>query len=76
MLLAAGQLGGIVAEPGRQPDPCQNVTGCARRISMARRALAECLADELHRLDPDEIYAETLTRGLTMLSPRQGESPS
>lgn len=38
-----------------------------RRISLARRELAECLADELHRLDPDEIYAQTLTRGLSML---------
>jgi glucose-6-phosphate dehydrogenase assembly protein OpcA len=47
-----------------------------RRISLGRRTLAECLADELHRLDPDEIYAETLTRGLDMLSPRAGGSPS
>ena len=38
-----------------------------RRISLARRDLAECLADELHRLDPDEIYAKTLTLGLTMI---------
>jgi glucose-6-phosphate dehydrogenase assembly protein OpcA len=45
-----------------------------RRISLGRRTLAECLADELHRLDPDEIYAETLTKGLDMLSPRTGES--
>ena len=34
------------------------------RISLARRGLAECLADELRRLDPDEIYGEALTRGL------------
>jgi glucose-6-phosphate dehydrogenase assembly protein OpcA len=39
-----------------------------RRISLGRRALAECLADELHRLDPDEVYAETLTRGLALVS--------
>jgi glucose-6-phosphate dehydrogenase assembly protein OpcA len=38
-----------------------------RRISLGRRELAECLADELRRLDPDEIYAETLTKGLTRL---------
>jgi glucose-6-phosphate dehydrogenase assembly protein OpcA len=47
-----------------------------RRISLGRRSLAECLADELHRLDPDEIYAETLTKGLTLISGRRGESPS
>jgi glucose-6-phosphate dehydrogenase assembly protein OpcA len=44
----------ILAPPG-QP---------ASRISLSRRELAECLADELRRLDPDEIYAETLTNGL------------
>ena len=63
-----------------------------RRISLGRRTLPECLADELHRLDPDEIYAKTLTKGLAMIeapthkqsgpkkavpSPaREGESPS
>jgi glucose-6-phosphate dehydrogenase assembly protein OpcA len=39
-----------------------------RRITLGRRELAECLADELHRLDPDEIYAETLTKGLARLA--------
>jgi glucose-6-phosphate dehydrogenase assembly protein OpcA len=38
-----------------------------RRISLARRELAECLADELHRLDPDEVYAKSLTKGLPMI---------
>ncbi len=40
-----------------------------RRISLGRRSLAECLADELHRLDPDDIYAETLTKGMTLITP-------
>jgi opcA protein len=47
-----------------------------RRISLGRRGLAECLADELHRLDPDEIYAETLTTGLAMIeapTPKKGK---
>lgn len=39
-----------------------------RRISLLRRELAECLADELRRLDPDEIYAKTLTKGLPLLA--------
>jgi glucose-6-phosphate dehydrogenase assembly protein OpcA len=44
-----------------------------RRVSLERRELAECLADELHRLDPDEIYAETLTKGLARIEdPRRG----
>ena len=36
-----------------------------RRVALARRALNECLAEELRRLDPDEMYGEALTRGLT-----------
>ncbi|MEP7034985.1 MAG: glucose-6-phosphate dehydrogenase assembly protein OpcA [Dermatophilaceae bacterium] len=36
-----------------------------RRISLSRRPLADCLAEELRRLDPDETYAESLTKGLT-----------
>jgi glucose-6-phosphate dehydrogenase assembly protein OpcA len=47
-----------------------------RRISLGRRSLADCLADELHRLDPDEIYAETLTGGLSLISAGQEESTS
>jgi glucose-6-phosphate dehydrogenase assembly protein OpcA len=43
-----------LTQPG-QPD---------RRISLPRRDLAECLSEELRRLDPDEIYHETLTEGL------------
>jgi glucose-6-phosphate dehydrogenase assembly protein OpcA len=38
-----------------------------RRISLARRDLAECLAEELRRLDPDEAYAEALTKGLAKI---------
>ncbi|HET7658946.1 MAG TPA: glucose-6-phosphate dehydrogenase assembly protein OpcA [Oryzihumus sp.] len=43
-----------------------------RRIGLARRGLAECLADELRRLDPDEVYAQALTKGLAKVS--QGRS--
>jgi glucose-6-phosphate dehydrogenase assembly protein OpcA len=66
-----------LTQPG-QPD---------RRISLARRQLAECLADELRRLDPDEIYMETILHGLPRLATRgltktaseavaDGEAPS
>lgn len=35
-----------------------------RRLALARRGLVECLADELRRLDPDEVYAAALLHGL------------
>jgi len=35
-----------------------------RRIAMPLRSLEECLAEELRRLDPDEVYGEVLTEGL------------
>lgn len=51
-----------------------------RRISMNRRELAECLAEELHRLDPDETYALTLTKGLAKVgaatATRKRDDPS
>ncbi len=43
-----------LTQPG-QPD---------RRIALPRRDMAECLAEELRRLDPDEIYQATLSKGL------------
>ncbi|GAA2249014.1 glucose-6-phosphate dehydrogenase assembly protein OpcA [Rarobacter faecitabidus] len=36
-------------------------------ISLPVRTLRECLAEELRRLDPDEVYAEVLTKGLARL---------
>lgn len=47
-----------LSQPG-QPD---------RRISLKRRGLAECVADELRRLDADEVYADTLCKGLATLT--------
>jgi len=46
-----------------------------RRISLSRRPLADCLAEELRRLDPDETYGETLTKGLAKVDPR-AKTPS
>jgi glucose-6-phosphate dehydrogenase assembly protein OpcA len=31
-----------------------------RRVALHRRSVRDCLSEELRRLDPDEIYAETL----------------
>ncbi|NLF06181.1 MAG: glucose-6-phosphate dehydrogenase assembly protein OpcA [Actinomycetales bacterium] len=35
-----------------------------RRLSLPLRQLNECLAEELRRLDPDEVYGRVLTKGL------------
>ncbi|GAA1711075.1 glucose-6-phosphate dehydrogenase assembly protein OpcA [Fodinicola feengrottensis] len=38
-----------------------------RRLALARRKLNECLAEELRRLDPDDVYADTLNKGVPSL---------
>jgi glucose-6-phosphate dehydrogenase assembly protein OpcA len=35
-----------------------------QRITLPRRSVAECLAEELRRLDPDEVFGEVITDGL------------
>lgn len=35
------------------------------KISLPVRSLKECLSEELRRLDPDEIFGEVLTKGLS-----------
>ena len=35
-----------------------------QRISLPRRSLQDCLAEELRRLDPDEVFGEVITEGL------------
>lgn len=36
-------------------------------LALPRRNLRDCLADELRRLDPDELYGEVITSGLRAL---------
>ena len=36
-------------------------------LALPRRNLRDCLADELRRLDPDELYGEVITKGLDRL---------
>lgn len=38
-------------------------------ISIPRRNLRDCLAEELRRLDPDDLFGEVLQRGLPQLTP-------
>ncbi|MGO4237144.1 OpcA/G6PD domain-containing protein, partial [Pseudarthrobacter sp. YAF2] len=33
----------------------------AQRITLPRRSLRDCLAEELRRLDPDSVFGEVLT---------------
>ncbi|MDF8264047.1 glucose-6-phosphate dehydrogenase assembly protein OpcA [Luteipulveratus flavus] len=56
-----------------------------RRINLARISDAEALAEELRRLDPDEVYEEALVRGLSVVGASsitasravaEGEAPS
>ena len=65
----------VLSQPG-QPD---------RTLALPHRSDAECLADELRRLDPDEVYEDALTTGLATISAtsrtaseavRAGEAPS
>lgn len=53
-LVRPGDVVATLSQPG-QPD---------RRIALARRETPACLADELRRLDPDDIYEEALLYGL------------
>jgi len=45
-----------------QPDQPEH------RIALPIRQLPECLAEELRRLDSDEVYADVLTKGLARLA--------
>jgi glucose-6-phosphate dehydrogenase assembly protein OpcA len=41
-----------------------------RKVALAQAELSECLAAELHRLDPDEVYAAALCDGLPRIGRR------
>lgn len=53
-----------LSQPGQ---PTQNLT-------LKRRSLRDCLADELRRLDPDKLYGEVLERGLPLLDEKVVQS--
>ncbi|WP_419818937.1 glucose-6-phosphate dehydrogenase assembly protein OpcA [Glaciibacter flavus] len=46
-----------LTQPGQPPH----------EVALQRRSLRDCLADELRRLDPDELYGEVITAGLAGL---------
>ncbi|AAT89006.1 OpcA protein [Leifsonia xyli subsp. xyli] len=42
-------------------------------LALPRRSLRDCLAEELRRLDPDDLYGEVITKGLGLLgTPDEG----
>ncbi len=56
-LLRPGSMEAVLKQPG-QPQ---------QRIALPRRSLQDCLAEELRRLDPDEVFGEVVTEGLQRL---------
>ncbi len=54
---------GLLSQPG-QPD---------RRVALQRRAVRDCIAEELRRLDPDEIY-ESALKALNKIDRGRGSS--
>ncbi|MCY0905262.1 glucose-6-phosphate dehydrogenase assembly protein OpcA [Arthrobacter sp. H14-L1] len=56
-LVRPGTVEAFLTQPG-QPE---------QRISLPRRTLQDCLAEELRRLDPDEVFGEVVTDGLARL---------
>lgn len=45
-------------------------------ISLARRSLRDCLAEELRRLDPDDLFGEVITNGLNEFATSPDHAPS
>lgn len=56
-LTRPGTLEASLSQPG-QPE---------QKISLPRRSLQDCLAEELRRLDPDLVFGEVITEGLVKL---------
>ncbi len=65
----------VLARPGSATATLTAPGQPERRISLPRRSLADCVAEELRRLDADEVYAEVLTLGLPLLD-RAGSGAS
>jgi len=43
-------------------------------ISLPRRSLRDCLAEELRRLDPDSLFGEVVRRGVSAMAPTHNTS--
>jgi len=47
----------------------------ARHVALPRRGLRDCLAEELRRLDADDVYAEVLSKGLALVAKHAEAAP-
>ncbi len=47
-----------------------------RRVALPRRGLRDCLSEELRRLDADDVYAEVLTKGMTLVAKYANTKPA
>ena len=56
--------------PGKDVAELHQPDQPVQRISLPRRSLRDCLAEELRRLDPDEVFGEVITEGLARTEPR------
>jgi glucose-6-phosphate dehydrogenase assembly protein OpcA len=57
----------VIDRPGDELATLSTPNHDDRVSALPRRTVAECLAEELRRLDPDEMYGDVLTTGLTLL---------
>lgn len=53
--------------PGTQEATLTQPGQPVQHISLPRRSLQDCLSEELRRLDPDEVFGEVITEGLSSL---------
>jgi glucose-6-phosphate dehydrogenase assembly protein OpcA len=60
----------VIARPDGTVATIEQPGQPQRRTSMPMRELRECLSEELRRLDPDEVFEETLIRGLKQVTTR------
>lgn len=57
----------MIDRPGADIATLSSPGRVDRRVALPRRTSAECLAEELRRLDPDDVYGEVLSAGLERL---------
>jgi glucose-6-phosphate dehydrogenase assembly protein OpcA len=67
--------------PGSNTATLEQANQPTHHISLPRRSMRDCLAEELRRLDPDDLLGQVLTSGLDQLDapatmPQRGEKAS